>query len=117
MTSTYDSMSLGAVTVARVMSSGVISYPRSMPRWKPDAQARLMSAALELFDERGYDDTTVAEIAVRAGLTKRTFFRYFSDKREVLFSGSEALQELIVSAVAAAPAAATPLDAVAAGLD
>jgi AcrR family transcriptional regulator len=76
-----------------------------------------MQAALDLFGERGYDATTVAEIAERAGLTKRTFFRYFADKREVLFSGSEELEALIVSAVAAAPAAATPLDAVAAGLD
>ena len=52
---------------------------------------RLMRAAIELFDEQGYEETTVAEIAERAGLTKRTFFRYFSDKREVLFSGSEEL--------------------------
>jgi AcrR family transcriptional regulator len=76
-----------------------------------------MQAALELFGERGYDATTVAEIAERAGLTKRTFFRYFADKREVLFRGGEDLQALIVSAVAAAPAEASPLDAVAAGLD
>src|SRR4051794_22982836 len=76
-----------------------------------------MQAALELFGERGYDATTVAEIAERAGLTKRTFFRYFADKREVLFWGSADLQALIVSAVAAAPPEATPLDAVAAGLD
>ena len=60
-----------------------------MSRWKPDAHGRLMGAAIELFDERGYDATTVAEIAERAGLTKRTFFRYFSDKREVLFSGAD----------------------------
>jgi AcrR family transcriptional regulator len=70
-----------------------------------------------LFEERGYDDTTVAEIAERAGLTKRTFFRYFADKREVLFSGSEELQQLIADGVASAPAGATPLDAVGAGLD
>jgi AcrR family transcriptional regulator len=76
-----------------------------------------MRAALELFGERGYDATTVAEIAERAGLTKRTFFRYFADKREVLFGGGEHLRERLVSAVAAAPASATPLDAVAAGLD
>ena len=53
-----------------------------------------MSAAIALFDEQGYEATTVAEIAERAGLTKRTFFRYFSDKREVLFSGSQELQRL-----------------------
>ena len=60
-----------------------------------------MSAAIELFDERGYEATTVAEIAERAGLTKRTFFRYFSDKREVLFSGS-GLETLEIVEVAAA---------------
>jgi AcrR family transcriptional regulator len=76
-----------------------------------------MRAALELFGERGYDATTVAEIAERAGLTKRTFFRYFADKREVLFSGSATLTERFVAAVDAAPASAPPLDAVAAGLD
>ena len=63
-----------------------------------------MSAAIELFDEQGYEATTVAEIAERAGLTKRTFFRYFSDKREVLFSGSQELQRLWLEGLAAAPA-------------
>ena len=57
-------------------------------------------AALELYGERGFEQTTVAEIAERAGLTERTFFRHFADKREVLFAGSSALQELLVSAVA-----------------
>ena len=76
-----------------------------------------MNAAIELFDEQGYEATTVAEIAERAGLTKRTFFRYFSDKREVLFSGSDELQRLWLEGVAAAPADATPLAVVAAGLD
>jgi AcrR family transcriptional regulator len=88
-----------------------------MSRWKPDAQGRLMSAAIELFDEQGYEATTVAEIAERAGLTKRTFFRYFSDKREVLFSGSQELQRIWLEGLAAAPADASPLAAVAAGLD
>src|SRR5882762_9368732 len=88
-----------------------------MSRWKPDAQGRLLSAAMELFDEQGYEATTVAEIAERAGLTKRTFFRYFSDKREVLFSGSHELQRLWLEWVAAALADATPLAVVAAGLD
>src|SRR5260370_37664654 len=86
-----------------------------MSRWRPDAQGRLISAAIELFGEQGYEATTVAEIAERAGLTKRTFFRYFSDKREVLFSGSHEPQRLWRERVAAAPADATPLDAVAAG--
>jgi AcrR family transcriptional regulator len=76
-----------------------------------------MSAAIELFGEQGYEATTVAQIAERAGLTKRTFFRYFSDKREVLFSGSQELQRLWLEGVAAAPADATPLAVVVAGLD
>ena len=72
---------------------------------------------MELFDERGFENTTVADIAERAGLTKRTFFRYFGDKREVLFSGTEVLEEKFVAGIAAAPADYCPLDAVAAGLD
>ena len=66
--------------------------------------------------ERGFENTTVAEIAERAGLTERTFFRHFADKREVLFGGAGALQELLVTTVADAPDAAAPLDAVAAAL-
>jgi AcrR family transcriptional regulator len=88
-----------------------------MARWKPDAQGRLIGAAIELYDEQGYEATTVAEIAERAGLTKRTFFRYFSDKREVLFSGSHELQRRWLQGVAGAPAHAPPLAVVAAGLD
>jgi AcrR family transcriptional regulator len=76
----------------------------------------LQQAAFELYAERGYEETTVAEIAAHADLTERTFFRHFSDKREVLFSGSGDLQRLIVDAVDAAPSSATPLAAVAAGL-
>jgi AcrR family transcriptional regulator len=72
---------------------------------------------MELFEERGYEGTTVADIAARAGLTKRTFFRYFADKREVLFSGSEILEEAMLKGVLDAPKKATPLDAVAAGLE
>ncbi len=88
-----------------------------MTRWQPDAAGRLIEAAIALFAERGYDATTVAQIAEHAGLTKRTFFRYFTDKREVLFSGSEELERRFVGAVAAAPADAGALAAVAAGLD
>jgi AcrR family transcriptional regulator len=88
-----------------------------MARWAPGSKGRLEEAALELFSERGYEGTTVADIAERAGLTKRTFFRYFADKREVLFSGSEILEETMIKGVLDAPAKATPLDAVAAGLD
>src|ERR1700735_5263894 len=88
-----------------------------MARWRPDAQGRLMTAAIELFEEQGYEATTVAEIAERADLTKRTFFRYFTDKREVLFNGTDELVRLWLEAVAAAPANATPLAAAAAGFD
>jgi AcrR family transcriptional regulator len=72
---------------------------------------------MELFVERGYAQTTVADIAERAGLTRRTFFRYFSDKREVLFNGSQRLQEMMVGALRGAPAHATAIEAVAAALD
>jgi AcrR family transcriptional regulator len=72
---------------------------------------------MELFSERGFEDTTVADIAERAGLTKRTFFRYFTDKREVLFSGAATLEETFVQGVMDAPADASPLEAIAAGLD
>src|SRR5690349_15197148 len=88
-----------------------------MGRWAPGAQGRLEEAAMALFEERGFEATTVADIAERAGLTKRTFFRYFGDKREVLFSGTEPLKERFVEAIADAPADAAPLDAIAAGLD
>jgi len=88
-----------------------------MTRWKPDAAGRLVAAAIALFDEQGYDATTVAEIAERAGLTKRTFFRHFADKREVLFSGSEELERRWLQGIAATPADATPLAAVTAGFD
>jgi AcrR family transcriptional regulator len=87
-----------------------------MVRWEPDSRGRLEQAALALYGERGFDNTTVADIAGRAGLTERTFFRYFADKREVLFSGSSALQEILVSAAASTPEFAAPIDAVAAGL-
>ncbi|GAA4987987.1 TetR/AcrR family transcriptional regulator [Streptomyces hyderabadensis] len=88
-----------------------------MGRWEPNARGRLEQAALELYVERGYEQTPVADIAQRAGLTERTFFRHFADKREVLFGGSGRLEELCVGAVAAAPATATPLEAVTAALD
>jgi len=95
----------------------IIEYDRRMARWEPDSRSRLEQAALALYGERGFENTTVAEIAARAGLTERTFFRYFADKREVLFWGAGALQELLVSAVASAPDSASPIDAVAAALE
>lgn len=85
-------------------------------RWEPNASERLLGAALALYRENGYDQTTVAEIAERAGLTERTFFRYFGDKREVLFAGQGRLLELYAATIAAAPEPATPLDMVAAAL-
>jgi AcrR family transcriptional regulator len=88
-----------------------------MSRWEPNARGRLEQAALELYGERGFEQTTVAEIAERAGLTERTFFRYFADKREVLFAGAVTLQESLVSAVASAPESVPPIDAVAAALE
>ncbi len=87
-----------------------------MGRWEPNARGRLMQAAFALYGERGFEETTVAEIAERAGLTERTFFRHFADKREVLFAGAQALQELLVSTVAEAPGSLAPIDAAAAGL-
>ena len=74
-----------------------------MGRWQPDSRGRLQEAALALYSERGFDQTTAAQIAARAGLTERTFFRHFADKREVLFGGSALLQERIVAGVAGAP--------------
>ena len=99
------------------MSAAAVSTIRAMGRWEPNARGRLEQAAMELYGERGFDQTTVAEIAARAGLTERTFFRHYADKREVLFAGSELLAELLVAAIAGAPDSATPLDAIAAALE
>src|SRR6202008_3398302 len=87
-----------------------------MTRWEPNARGRLGLAALELYSERGYEQTTVAEIAKRAGLTERTFFRHFAAKREVLFAGSGELERLLTEHVTTAAAELSPLDAVAEGL-
>src|SRR6516162_8715572 len=97
------------------MSVTVINYAGGMVRWEPNARDRLAQAALALYGERGFDNTTVAEIADRAGLTERTFFRHFADKREVLFGGGSALQELVVATVADAPDSLAPIDAAVAG--
>ena len=89
----------------------------TVSRWAPDARERLETAALDLFAENGYEETTVAQIADRAGLNRATFFRHFADKREVLFAGAEALRDLLVSAVADAPDSAAPIDAAVAGIE
>ncbi|SDW41251.1 transcriptional regulator, TetR family [Amycolatopsis xylanica] len=87
-----------------------------MGRWEPGARERLVVAAVDLFTEQGYDATTVAQIAERAGVTKSTFFRHFPDKRELLVAGQETLCRLLTEGIAEAPDGTSPLDAVAAGL-
>src|SRR3954453_19859104 len=92
-----------AMTLCAIAMIGGVS------RWEPDAQGRLQAAALELFEERGFEQTTVEDIATRAGLTKRTFFRHFADKREVLFGGGAEFQQVFVDSLAGAPPSGTPL--------
>lgn len=96
-----------------VIASGKLPI---VPRWEPDARTRLEAAALDLYDARGFDQTTVEDIAERAGLTKRTFFRHFADKREVLFGSGGNLEDQLVNAVRTAPKSLGPLDAVGLGL-
>ncbi|RZS91095.1 TetR family transcriptional regulator [Motilibacter rhizosphaerae] len=84
-----------------------------MGRWAPGARGRLAEAALELYVERGFEQTTVGDIAERAGVTERTFFRHFADKREVLFDGSQHLQDVLVSAISGAEPGTPPVDVVA----
>ncbi|MDT7803089.1 MAG: hypothetical protein QOI78_6522 [Actinomycetota bacterium] len=81
-----------------------------MPRSGEEARRRLQQAALELYGERGFDQTTTAEIAARAGVNERTFFRHFPDKREVLFGGEAALRDAMVREVAEAPDGLEPFD-------
>src|SRR6516165_4387160 len=99
------------------MAVTVITYHFSMGRWEPNARGRLAQAAMTLYAEQGFDQTTAAEIAARAGLTERTFFRHFADKREVLFGGADLLEERILAGVNGAPAATGPLEAMSQGLD
>ncbi len=87
-----------------------------MARWEPGAAERLQKSALELFTTRGYEQTTAAEIAQAAGLTQRTFFRYFRDKRDVLFHGQDQFVQAFLSGVDAAPAAAPAMELVATAL-
>ncbi|GAA1366888.1 TetR family transcriptional regulator [Streptomyces beijiangensis] len=88
-----------------------------MSRWQPNARGRLEQAALDLYSERGFEQTTAAQIAERAGLTERTFFRHYADKREVLFGGAHLLQELFVNTLADIPESAAPIDAMASTLE
>jgi AcrR family transcriptional regulator len=88
-----------------------------MARWQPGARERLVVAAVDLFTEQGYDATTVEQIAERAGVSKSTLFRHFPDKREILVAGQEALSRLLADGIAEAPADASPLEAVGAGLE
>jgi AcrR family transcriptional regulator len=92
-------------------------YSYLMVRWEPGSRGRLAEAALVLYGEQGFDQTTVAEIAERAGLTERTFFRHFTDKKEVLFGGAQALHDLFVTSVLEAPVSATPFEAVTLALE
>lgn len=78
-----------------------------MSRWAPNARERLENAALDLFTENGYEETTVGQIADRAGMNRATFFRHFADKREVLFGGEDVLAGLFADAIRAAPPGAT----------
>ncbi len=82
-----------------------------MPRDGKKVRRHLQEAALELYREHGYDQTTAAEIAARAGVTERTFFRHFFDKREVLFDGEGELSTILVEAVRDAPSESGPWDA------
>jgi AcrR family transcriptional regulator len=84
-----------------------------MVRWKPGARERLQAAALELFASRGFDQTTAEQIAQSVGLTERTFFRHFSDKREVLFYGQDQFVQVFLDGVDAAPPGAAPLEVIA----
>ncbi|MEV6206279.1 helix-turn-helix domain-containing protein [Kitasatospora sp. NPDC051914] len=88
-----------------------------MGRWEPNARGRLAQAALELYAEQGYERTTVVEITARAGLTERTFYRHFADKREVLFFGTEMVKDLLARTVAGVPADASAMDTVSAALE
>jgi len=98
------------------MSLDDITYTRGMGRWEPGAGDRLREAALSLYLERGFEQTLVADVAERAGVTARTFFRYFADKREVLFHGSSDMKEKLLAALDAVPTTAPVLEAVSAAL-
>jgi len=104
-----------SVTVNAGMSATVNAEVQQLRRWEPDSRGRLRAAAFELYAERGFDQTTAAQIAARAGLTERTFFRHIADKREVIFAGSALLREELVRGVAEAPHGLAQLRAVTIG--
>jgi AcrR family transcriptional regulator len=87
-----------------------------MTRWEPGSRERLQGAALDLFSRQGFENTTVAEIATQAGVNRRTFFRHFTDKRDVLFAGAAELEALLVGRTVDAQSNLAPLDAIVAAL-
>jgi AcrR family transcriptional regulator len=108
-------MSCAVITVACYVSNRH-HYTDPVARWEPDSHGRLTRAAIELFAERGFEQTTALDVAQRARVTERTFYRYFTDKREVLFEGASQLQEAVVAHVASAPLSMTPIDAAGAAM-
>lgn len=109
-------MSVTDIEPSTVMAETDITTLHGMGRWEPDARGRMIRAAMDLFAERGFEQTTAGDIAERAGVTERTFFRHFADKREVLFDGSRTLERTAYDAILAAPADTSPLDAALAGM-
>ncbi len=99
-----------------MMTCRVVNYDAEVARWEPGARGRLEQAALELFVEQGFADTTVPQITARAGLTTRTFFRHFADKREVLFGVEQDLPALVAQLMADAPASLRPMALIEQGL-
>jgi AcrR family transcriptional regulator len=97
------------------MTRHVVTYSETVGRWRPDARQRLEQAAIELFSTQGFAATTVPQIAARAGLTTRTFFRHFADKREVLYGGDE-IPELATRLIMDAPASLDPATLLISGL-
>jgi AcrR family transcriptional regulator len=87
-------------------------YGHAVPRWEHGSEERLQEAALELFEEQGFESTSVGEIAERARVTTRTFFRYFPDKRDVLFARADHLRDALVDRMLRAPDVEEPLQAV-----
>ncbi len=98
------------------MTRRVVNYAAAVARWEPDASDRLQRAALELFVEQGFAQTTVPQITARAGLTTRTYFRHFPDKREVLFAGEEELPDLVKRLLADAHPGLDPMDVIVDGI-